>query len=55
MRIANMTPQEVKTTVRDALDQTRGKRFMIGSGCTMSTHTPDENLMAIKEALLEGG
>ena len=54
-RIANMTPQEVKTTVRDALDQTRGERFMIGSGCTMPTHTPDENLMAIKEALLEGG
>ena len=54
-KIATMTPQEVKETVKEAIAQTEGQRFMIGSGCTMSTHTPHENLMAIKEALSEGG
>lgn len=52
-KIATMTPDQVKEVVRDAIDQTGGHRFMIGSGCTMSTHTPHENLVAITEALSE--
>ena len=31
------------------------ERPMIGSGCTMSTHAPHENLMAVKEAISEAG
>jgi len=52
--IATMSPDEVKATVRECLAQTRGERFMLGSGCTMSTRTPERNLLAIKEALSEG-
>ncbi len=53
--IANISPQKVKGTVREAIEQTGGQRLMIGSGCTMSTHAPHENLIAIKEAISEAG
>jgi uroporphyrinogen decarboxylase len=52
-RIATMTCADVRKLVKDAVAQTGGLKFMVGSGCTMSTRTPHENLAVIIEALSE--
>ncbi len=44
----------VAEQARHALDQTQGKRFILGPGCTNVNQTaPHENLMAMKNATLE--
>jgi len=43
--------EAIKDQVRDALEQTGGKRFILGPGCTNVYLTaPDEHLMAMKDA-----
>ena len=45
------TPEEVKAQAREALEQTGGRRFILGPGCTnVHLTATDENLMAMKEA-----
>ena len=42
----------IRKQVQDALEQTGGRRFILGPGCTGLTRVPDEHLMAAKETLL---
>lgn len=45
---------DVKRQVRDAIKQTNGKGLIIGPGCVLPINTPEENIRAIKEVLLNG-
>ena len=48
------SPEAVADEARLALEQTRGKRFILGPGCTNMTMTASkENLMAMKNAAIE--
>jgi uroporphyrinogen decarboxylase len=51
--ILTMTPQQVTSEVRAALEATNGERMMVGPGCSISPDTPDENLFAAKKAVLD--
>ena len=44
--------EAIVAQVREAVEETGGKRFILGPGCTGLMRVPDENLMAAKEALL---
>lgn len=44
--------EAIRKQVRDALEQTGGRRFILGPGCTGLVRVPDAHLMAAKEALL---
>lgn len=46
------TPAQVKAEALDAVKQTKGKRFILGTGCVVYYQSPHENLMAAKESLL---
>ncbi len=50
---AEVTPVEIKAQVRDAIEQTDGRQFIVTCGCAVPTPTPEENLLAVKEAVLE--
>jgi len=45
------TPQAVEKEIRDAIEQTGGRRLMIGPGCVIPINTPVENLSAALEAV----
>lgn len=45
------TPEDVKKQVRETIQQTGGKKLIIGGGCTFPIDTPEANIKAIKEAL----
>jgi len=50
---AQVTPEEIKAQVRDAIEQTGGRKFIVTCGCAVPTPTPEANLFAVKEAVLE--
>jgi len=37
--------------VKNAIQQTNGKRLIIGPGCVMPINTPEDNIKAIKKVL----
>jgi uroporphyrinogen decarboxylase len=45
------TPQEVGREARDALEQTGGRRFILGTGCVTPITAPWGNLRAAREAV----
>jgi uroporphyrinogen decarboxylase len=52
-RILGLTVEEVRAEVLAALGDTRGRRMMIGPGCSISPDTPEANLLAARRAVLE--
>ncbi len=44
-------PEGVKNHTREAVEQTGGKRLIIGPGCVLPINIPEENILAVKEAL----
>lgn len=45
--IAEGTPDEVAAQARDAIEQTGGRRVLVGPGCVIPTNTPDANVRAV--------
>lgn len=45
------TPDEIRAQARDAIQQTRGSRVMIGAGCVMLITTPEANIRAARESV----
>ena len=45
------TPDQVREEVEKALEQTGGKRLLVGPGCSISPQTPPENIHAAVEAV----
>jgi len=45
------TPQQVRSEVVDAVKQTGGRRFIVGTGCVTLTPSPEANLRAAREAV----
>ena len=45
--LALHTPAEIRAEIDDALQQTDGKRFLLGTGCVVETIAPHGNLAAI--------
>lgn len=43
--------EAIVAEVRSAIEQTHGKRFFLGPGCSISSNVPDIHLLSIKEAL----
>lgn len=52
-QIRTMRPDDVAQEVRSALDETDGLQMMIGPGCSISPDTPEENLFAAKQAVVD--
>ena len=42
---------QVQEEARDALDQTRGKRFILGTGCVVYYESPHENIMMARKSV----
>jgi uroporphyrinogen decarboxylase len=49
-----VTPEDIKAQVREAIAQLGGKGLVVTCGCAVPTPTPEANLFAVKEAILEG-
>ncbi len=49
--LANGSPQEIYAQAAEALQQTGGNRFVLGTGCVISIQTPHSNLLAARTAL----
>jgi uroporphyrinogen decarboxylase len=45
------TAEAIIAEVHDALEQTGGRRFILGNGCTSASEVPEANWIAAKEAL----
>ena len=45
------TPQAVTAEAKDALMQTAGQRFMLGTGCVVMTNSPLANIRAVRQAV----
>jgi uroporphyrinogen decarboxylase len=45
------SPEQALTEVRDALEQTNGRRFMLGTGCVTMVTTPISNIRALRAAV----
>lgn len=43
--------EKIKKEVKNAIQQTNGKRLIIGPGCVIPINTPEANIKAIKEVL----
>jgi uroporphyrinogen decarboxylase len=48
------TPSRIVEQGRDAIRQAGGRGLILAPGCTFFNETPAENLMALKEAVLQG-
>lgn len=44
-------PEVIMTQVRDAYQQTQGRRWILGTGCVLALTTPEGNLRAVVEAV----
>lgn len=44
------SPAQVKEEARDAIEQTLGRKFILGTGCVVYYSSPHENLLAAKES-----
>lgn len=49
--LLNKKPEDVKQHVKNIIRQAGGKRLIIGPGCVLPINIPEENILAIKEAL----
>lgn len=49
------TPEEVEAQVRDAIQQTGGRRLIVAAGCTYQLTVPVGNLMAARHAVETAG
>lgn len=49
------TPEEVKNEARQAIEETDGKRLILGTGCVMPLTTPYGNIMAARKSVEEYG
>ncbi len=49
--ISEGTPEEVAAQARDAIEQTHGRRVMVGPGCVIPTDTPEANVRAVLETV----
>jgi len=45
------SPEDVEREVRDAIEQTKGLRLILGAGCVIPISTPEENLRAAFSSL----
>ncbi len=45
------TPQDVEAEAREAIAQTGGQRFILGTGCVVPIHAPEINLQAARRAV----
>lgn len=45
------TPQEVEAQARAAQQETGGRRFLLGPGCTIPPQAPEANMRAVREAV----
>lgn len=43
------TPQEIEQEARDAVDQTNGLRFILGTGCVLPITTPHGNILKARQ------
>lgn len=53
--IAEGTPQEVAAQAQDAIEQTGGRRLVVGPGCVIPTNTPDANVRAVVDTVKKLG
>jgi uroporphyrinogen decarboxylase len=44
-------PENVRNEAADALKQTQGKRFILGTGCVLPIIAPHSNIMAAIESV----
>jgi uroporphyrinogen decarboxylase len=44
---------KLRWQARDAIEQTGGKRLVVGPGCVIPTNTPDAHVRAVIEAVQE--
>lgn len=44
-------PDEVRAQAVDAVEQTRGRRMILGAGCVTPITTPEESIRAVREAI----
>lgn len=49
------TPAQVRSEALDAIRQTGGRRFILGTGCVLPTTAPFGNIIAARNAVMEGG
>ena len=49
-----VAPDDIKAQVTDAIAQLDGKGLIVTCGCAVPTPTPEANLSAVREAILEG-
>jgi uroporphyrinogen decarboxylase len=40
------TPDQVREEARNAIEQTKGRKFILGTGCVVYYQSPDENIQA---------
>jgi uroporphyrinogen decarboxylase len=45
------TPDQVMAEARDAIQQTQGRRLILGTGCVMMTTTPHGNIQAARQSV----
>ncbi len=46
------TPEDVRAEARDALEQTGGRRFILGTGCVTPMNAPWANIRAAREVVV---
>ena len=44
-------PDKVRSQAVDAINQTGGRRFILGAGCVTPITTPEENIQAVRDAI----
>lgn len=49
------TPAQVRSEALDAIRQTSGKRFILGTGCVLPTTAPFGNIIAARRSVVEEG
>jgi uroporphyrinogen decarboxylase len=45
------TPEQVQEQARDAIEQTAGRRFVLGTGCVTPVVAPDSNIRAVRQVV----
>jgi uroporphyrinogen decarboxylase len=49
--VALGTPEQIRVEIADALAQTGGRRFILGTGCVVETIAPHGNLLTVRQAV----
>lgn len=50
----DVTPEQIRGQVRSAIEELSGRKMIVACGCAVPTEIPDENLLAVKAAIVEG-